>query len=157
MPSRRRLLTSLGAMSLATLAGCSGSETGGSETVDCHTHALSHGDGDVLDNGARGAVEDDIVRLAVPLYTDDVKKYDIDTIRVYDTAGRLAYSIPVSTNDADRMANKVGVNRGQLLYEQYLGHRPFHGQYRIVAVDTNENLVDSVTIEFNCFPRLENE
>ncbi len=157
MPSRRRLLASLGTVTVASLAGCSGSNSGGSDTVDCHTHALSHGDGDVLDNGARGTVEDGDVRLVVPLSVEDVKKQNVDTVRVYDTAGELAYSIPVSPNDADRMANKVGVNQGQLRYEQYLGHRPFHGQYRVVAVDTGGDAVDSVTIEFNCFTDLKDE
>ncbi|WP_266078830.1 hypothetical protein [Haladaptatus caseinilyticus] len=157
MPSRRRLLTSLGCGTMAGLAGCSGSNSGGSDTVDCHSHALSHGDGDALDNGARGTVEDDTVRLVVPLSVEDVKRYDIDTIRVYDIADELAHSIPVSADDADLMANKVGVNEGQLQYEQHLGHRPFHGQYRVVVVDTNEKAVDSVTIEFNCFPEVEDE
>ncbi|GAA0225875.1 hypothetical protein GCM10009000_046000 [Halobacterium noricense] len=139
------------------LAGCSGSESGGSDTIDCHTHARSHGDGDALDNGARGTVEGGMVRLTVPLSTEDVRKHDIDTIRVYDMEEELAHSISVSPEDADLMANKVGVGEGQLRYEQTLGHRPFHGQYRVVVVDTNENTMDSVTVEFNCFPDVENE
>lgn len=50
------------------------------------------------------------------------------------------------------MANKGGVNEGQLLYEQFLGHRPWNGRYRVVAVNTAGEPVDFVTVEFNCFP-----
>lgn len=152
MPSRRRLLAAAGSAAVAGMAGCSGSETGGSDTVDCHTHALDHGEGDVLDNGARGTVEDGTVRLAVPLSVDDVRETGVDRLEVYDAADALAYTIPVSADDAGLMANKVGVNEGQLLYEQSLGRRPFHGHYRVVAVNGTGERVDFVTVEFNCFP-----
>ena len=92
------------------------------------------------------------MRLAVPLSVDDVRDNDLDRLEVYDAADALAYTIPVSADDAGLMANKRGVNEGQLRYEQSLGHRPFHGQYRIVAVNTDSETVDSVTVEFNCFP-----
>jgi hypothetical protein len=133
------------------MAGCSGSASGGSDTIACHTSALAHGDGDVLDNGARGTVEDGNVRLAVPLSVDNVQENDVDRLEVYDAADALAYTIPVSADDARVMANKVGVNEGQLLYEQSLGHRPFHGRYRVVALNTSGETVDFVTVEFNCF------
>jgi len=133
------------------MAGCSGSASGGSDTIACHTSALAHGDGDVLDNGARGTVEDGNVRLAVPLSVDNVQENDVDRLEVYDVADALAYTIPVSADDARVMANKVGVNEGQLLYEQSLGHRPFHGRYRVVALNTSGETVDFVTVEFNCF------
>ena len=152
MPSRRVLLTTIGSAVVAGMAGCSGSASGGSDTVDCHTGALAHGDGAVLDTGASATIEDDEVRLAVPLSVDDVQETDVDRLEVYDSADTLAYTIPVSVNDADLMANKAGVNEGQLLYEQFLGHRPVHGQYRIVAVNTAGELVDFITVEFNCFP-----
>ncbi|WP_254522313.1 hypothetical protein [Natrinema caseinilyticum] len=152
MSSRRGLLATVGSVAVAGMAGCGGSATGGSDTVDCHTSAFAHGDGDALDNGARGTVEDGDVRLAVPLSVDDVRENDIDSLEVYDAADALAYTIPVSAEDAGLMANKAGVNEGQLLYEQSLGHRPFHGRYRVVAVNTAGETVDSVTIEFNCFP-----
>lgn len=151
MPSRRALLATVGSVAVAGIAGCSGSESGGSDTVDCQTSALDHGDGDVLDTGASGKVEDGEVRLAVPLSVDDVRENDLDRIEVYNAVDALAYTIPISTGDAGLMANKVGVNEGQLRYEQSLGHRPFHGQYRVVVVNAAGETVDSVTIEFNCF------
>ncbi|SFK77394.1 hypothetical protein SAMN04487950_1027 [Halogranum rubrum] len=151
MPSRRKVLAAVGSAAVAGMAGCSGSGSGGSDTVDCHTSALARGDGDILDNGARGTVEDGNVRLAVPLSVDDVRENDVDRLEVYDAADELAYTIPVSADDAGVMANKVGVNEGQLLYEQSLGHRPFHGRYRIVALNTSDETVDFVTVEFNCF------
>lgn len=152
MPSRRELLAAVSSAAFAGMAGCGGSASGGSDTVDCHTTALAHGPGDVLDTGAGGAVEDGAVRLVVPLSVDDVRENNVDRLEVYDATDALAYTIPVSADDAGLMANKVGVNEGQLLYEQYLGHRPFHGRYRIVAVNTAGDTVDYVTVEFNCFP-----
>lgn len=151
MPSRRALLATVGSAAVVGMAGCSGSESGGSDTVDCQTSALNHGDGDVLDTGATGTVEDGDVRLAVPLSVDDIRESDLDRLEVYDAADALAYTIPVSADDAGLMANKIGVNEGQLRYEQSLGHRPFHGQYRVVAVNTASEAVDSITVEFNCF------
>jgi len=152
MPSRRRLLAAVGSAAAAGMAGCSGgSASGGSDTVDCHTSALAHGDGNTLDNGARGIVEDGNVKLAVPLSVDDVRENDVDRLEVYDTADVVAYTIPVSADDAGVMANKASVNEGQLLYEQFLGHRPFHGRYQVVALNTLGETVDSVTVEFNCF------
>lgn len=151
MPSRRTFLVTFGSAAVAGMAGCSGSDSGGSDTVDCQTRAFDHGNGDVLDSGATGTVEDDNVRLAVPLSVDDVEENNVVRLKVYDGSDALAHSIPVSADDAGLMANKVGVNRGQLRYEQYLGHRPFHGQYRVVAVNSAGETVDSVTVEFNCF------
>lgn len=151
MPSRRTVLATLGSAAVAGMAGCSGSESGSSDTIDCHTSALDHGNGDVLNTGASGTIEDGDVRLAVPLSVDDVRENDLDRLEVYDGADALAYTIPVSADDAGLMANKVGVNEGQLRYEQSLGHRPFHGRYRIVAVNTAGETVDFVTVEFNCF------
>jgi hypothetical protein len=155
MPSRRHLLATFGSLTAAGLAGCSGSDSSGSDTVDCHTNALAHGDGDLLDGGAMAAIEDDDVRLAVPLDVEAVRNQNVDELEVYDAAGELAHVVPVSTDDADVMANKRGVSDGQLRYEQHLGERPFHGQYRVVALDDSDETVDSVTVEFNCFTDLE--
>lgn len=152
MPSRRQILATLGSGVAVSLAGCSGSGSGGSDTVDCHTHALAHGDGDLLDGGASATVEDGDVRLAVPLSVDDVEATGADTLEVVDAAGRLAHVIPISAGDAGVMANKVGVGDGHLRYEQYLGERPFHGEYTVRAVDVDDEVIDTITIEFNCFP-----
>ena len=157
MPSRRQLLAAFGSTTAAALAGCSAANSGGSDTIDCQTGALEHGDGDVLDNGVQAYVEDDDVRLSVPLYVDDVREKNVDSLHVFDASGELAHVIPVSAGDADLMANKDRVGEGQLLYEQYLGERPVHGEYRIVAVDANDEPIDSVTVEFNCFPDVSQE
>ena len=157
MPSRRQLLAALGSALAVGSAGCSGSGSGGSDTVDCRTGAVAHGDGDVLDGGAFARVEGSDVRVAVPLSVADVEDRSIDELRLYEAGGDLAHAIPVSPGDADLMANKQGVGQGQLRYEQYVGRRPFHGRYRIVAVDREGDPVDSLTIEFNCFPEVSDQ
>ena len=98
-----------------------------------------------------GAVEDDTARFVGPSSVEDVRESDIDTLEMCDAANELAYTIPVSPDDADVMANKTGVDEGQLRYEQSLGPRPSHGRYRVVAVTPAGDPVDSVTVEFNCF------
>ena len=154
MPSRRRVLAALGSTVAVGTAGCSGSGSGGSDTIDCRTGAVAHGDGDALDGGAMADVEGADVRLAVPLSVATVREHGIDELLLYGADGDLAHVIPVSSEDADLMANKRGVGEGQLRYEQYLGRRPLHGRYRVVAVDADGATVDSVTVEFNCFPEV---
>lgn len=157
MPSRRQLLAALGSATAAAFTGCSASDSGGSDAVDCQTGALDHGDGDLLDGGASAYVEDGDVRLAVPLSVADVRERSVDSLHVRDASGELAHVIPVSARDADLMANKDRVGEGQLYYEQYLGERPFHGQYSVVAVNANDDPLDSVTVGFNCFPDVSKE
>lgn len=152
MPSRRQVLAGFGTAIAVGLAGCAGSGSGGSDTTDCRSRAISHGDGNVLDGGAMARVEDEDVRVAIPLSVETVNSQDVDRLTMYDAAGEVAYVIPVSPNDADLMANKPGVGDGQLRYEQYLGHRPFHGRYEIVAMNRTGAQIDSLTVEFNCFP-----
>lgn len=155
MPSRRRILASLGSVIAVALAGCSGSDTRSLDTTDCRGHALAHGDGDVLDGGVMATIEGDDVRLAIPLSVETVRDQDVQRVTISDVSGDLAYMIPVSPEDAELMANKPGVSEGQLRYEQYLGRRPFHGEYTIVAEDASETRLDSITIEFNCFTEID--
>lgn len=154
MPSRRQMLSGLGATVAVGLAGCTGSASGGSDTTDCRVRALQHGDGNVLDGGVMATVEDTDVRLSIPLSVDTVNSQNVDQLKIFAGDRELAHVIPVSPEDESLMANKAGVEDGQLRYEQYLGQRPFHGQYRIVAVDRTGTDLDSITIEFNCFPEL---
>jgi hypothetical protein len=150
MPSRRQLLAAVGTATAAGLAGCGGSGSGGSETRDCQTGALDHGDGDLLDAGAQAYADGGDVRLGIALSVGAVRETNTDALELYDAAGQLAHLIPISPGDADGMANKDRAGEGQLYYEQYLGERPLQGQYRIAAVAGDE-AVDSLTIEFNCF------
>lgn len=150
MPSRRRVLASLGSAVAVGLAGCSTSASDGPETTDCRGNALSNGDGDVLGD-VMATVDGEDVRLTIPLSAEAVDTQGVDELTIYDATGEVAYVIPVSPEDADVMANRPGVEDGQLQYEQHLGHRPFHGRYRITVVNGTGEQVDSITVEFNCF------
>ncbi len=147
-------MTTLGAAGLAGLAGCSGSGSGGSDTLDCQSGVVDRGDGDVLAHGAVAGVDGEDVRLVVPLSVESVQRAGVERLAVHDASDDLAYVIPVSAGDASLMANKGGVSEGQLRYEQYLGKRPFHGEYRVVAENGRGEAVDSVTVAFNCFPEV---
>ncbi|PSQ10661.1 hypothetical protein BRC99_07025 [Halobacteriales archaeon QS_7_69_60] len=92
-----------------------------------------------------------VVRSWFRCSVEGVRESDVDTLEVYDAADELAYTIPVSSDDADVMANKTGVDEGQLRYEQSLGPRPSHGRYRVGAVTPAGDPVGPVTVEFNCF------
>ena len=151
MLSRRKLLAVTGSATVAGVAGCSGSESGGGGTRDCQTTAVDRGDGDVLDGAVRATADDGGVLFVVPLEVEAVRNTDTEALELYDAANELAYRIPVSPDDADVMANKDGLSEGRLRYEQSLGPRPAHGEYRIVAVTAADEAVDSLTVEFNCF------
>ena len=156
MPYRRQLLVSLGTAIAVGLAGCSSSaDSDGSDTTDCRGHALSQGNGNILDKGVTATVEGDDVRLSIPLSVETVTNQNVDQLEIRDNTGNVSFVIPVSPEDEDLMANKPGVEDGQLLYEQYLGQRPFHGQYRVVALGRSGNDLDSITLQFNCFPEIE--
>jgi len=43
---------------------------------------LERGDGEVLDTAVIAAVEDGVVRLAVPLFVEDVRESDVDAPEV---------------------------------------------------------------------------
>lgn len=136
----------------AGVAGCTGgSGSGGESTRDCQSGAVAHGDGDLLDGGAMAVADDGAVVLQVPLSVDRVENTGVERLEVTDANGDLEYVVPVSANDADVMANKRGVSQGQLLYEQHLGARPQHGEFRVAATDGDGATVDTITIEFNCF------
>jgi hypothetical protein len=58
-------------------------------------------------------VADGDVRLAVPLAVEDVRAQNVAALEVYGMPGALAHVIPVSTDDAELMANQGGVGEGQ--------------------------------------------
>jgi hypothetical protein len=158
MPSRndadglgRRYLLSVGAAAAATLAGCAGaSGTGGTDAgIDCATGAGAHGDGNLLNGGARADVEDGRVRFVVTLDVDTLRETGADRIEARLPDGDVAFVIPVSPGDARIVPG--GSDDGQLRYEQTLGPRPYHGRYRLVALTPRDEVVDAVTVDVNCF------
>lgn len=152
MPSRRQILLTVSGAALTSLTGCSAFASNESATTDCRATISGTDDGEVLKGGVHATVEGDDVRLAVPLAVETVTAKNVDRLIITDAAGEDTYIVPVSPNDADVMAQKQGVGDDQLLYEQYVGHRPFHGHYTITAQTRQEANIDTITVEFNCFP-----
>jgi len=162
MPSRRRVLSGLGLGISMGIAGCSilgtsGSDAGGEETRDCQGSALEHGDGDVLDRGVFQTLEDGDVRLEVPLSVETIRNQDLRRVVVYNRDGSIEHVIPVSAGDEDVLSRKARSGNGVISYEQYLGRRPFHAQYRVEVEDAAGTTRDSITIEFNCFADVEEQ
>ena len=134
------------------LAGYITFSSGESATIDCRATISGTDDGQILDVGAHATIERNDVRLAIPLSVETVTAHNIDRLTIRDAAGEDTYTIPVSPNNADIMAYKQSVGEGQLLYEQYIGQRPFHGHYTVTAENQQGTAIDTLTIEFNCYP-----
>lgn len=156
MTSRRKFVSLVGLLGVG-MAGCinpdpSGSDSGGSNSPGCKGHTLDSSGGDVITR-IYGTAEGDDVRLEVALYAETIQNQNVARFVVYDMSGELEYVIPVSSNDKDVLADKdrPGASSEELHYEQYLGQRPFHGQYRVVAENEKGEELDSITTEFNCF------
>lgn len=84
-----------------------------------------------------------------PLSVDGVRETETDRLDVYDPTDTPAHAIPVSADDAGLTVTEDGVDEGRLLYEQSLGHRPFHGRYRVVAVNATGERVDFLTVRLD--------
>lgn len=136
IPSGRALLATVGSATAVGTADCSGGNSGRPDTVAWRTSVLDHGDGDVLNVGTSGTVEDSIVKLAILMTVDDVREAALDRLEVSPAADALAFTNQISADDAELMIYNSGVNDGQDRYERSLGHRLFHDQYRLVAVNT---------------------
>lgn len=130
--SRRRLLSSTGALAGGALAGCAGSDE--SDGADCETLAVSGGDTDGAVQEARVAPADGRAVLTVVLNPDQAG--GVDAIRVDGSTDD--YRIPLLDEAPERV------------YRQSLGPIPQNGRLRIAAVNQEGEALDRITVEFRC-------
>lgn len=129
--SRRNVLRSGAVVGVAGLAGCSADAS--SDSADCSTTAVEHGDGDVLQL-ATAMTSDGSVVLLVSLQEPGDER-SIESILVNDSAGDLREEIP--TTDARE-------------YRITVGSAPHHGRLNLVAESGQGAEMDSMEIEYHC-------
>ncbi|MEF8882745.1 MAG: hypothetical protein V5A34_09515 [Halapricum sp.] len=156
--TRRQLLAGLGATASFGLGGClsnplsdSGKSSGDSQSYHCETTSIENGNGNVLKLGVSGTIENGDVRLEIPIPAKKITEQNLDRLVIYDISGDIEYVIPVSARNMPSDNKKARVNEDIYYHQQYLGRQPYHGQYRAVAEDRSGEVVDSISIQFNCY------
>lgn len=129
--SRRNVLTSTAVVGVAGLAGCSADAS--SDSADCTTTAVGHGDGDVLQQ-ATATMSDGSVVLLVSLQ-EPGDEHSVESVLINDSDGRLREEIP--TTDARE-------------YRTTIGSAPHHGRLNLVAESERGEKLDSMEIEYHC-------
>jgi len=156
MPSRRQLLATVGAATAAGLAGCSsGSNSESASVAACPTEVVDNGEADVV-NALSAGVTDGEAALSVSLSVGGVRDAGVDGVALRDADGDLLTWIPVDPRHVERPPDATGTpptpdDGDRLRYEYDLGEAPQHGRFSAVAVGTDGETLDSVTVDVNCF------
>lgn len=129
--SRRKILSSSAVIGATALTGCSGSAS--SNSADCTTTALEHGDGDVLQQ-ASAMISDEAVTLLISLQ-ESGDTLPIESILLKNSEGDLLNEIP--TTDARE-------------YRITIGTPPHHGRLILLAENDQSDEIDSMEIEYHC-------
>lgn len=129
--SRRKLLGSSTAIGMIGLVGCSADAS--SDSVDCTTTALEHGDGDIFKQ-ATAMMNKESVVLFISLQ-EPADTLSIESILINNSVGDLLNEIP--TTDAQE-------------YRITIGSPPHHGRLTLLAENEQHNEIDSLEIEHHC-------
>lgn len=129
--SRRSILVSGVVLGATGLAGCSAGT--GSDSVDCSTTAVEHGDGDIFQQ-ATALMSDESVVLLVSLQGPG-GELPIESVRIEDSDGNLRDEIP--TTDAQE-------------YRHTIGSPPHHGYLTVAAVNAQRDELDSLEFTYHC-------
>lgn len=129
--SRRKILTASAVIGAIGLAGCSGAAS--SDSADCTTTALEHGDGDILQQ-ASAMISEDSVALLISLQ-EPGDTLPIESILLRNSDGDLLNEIP--TTDARE-------------YRLTIGSPPHHGRLTLLAENDHSDEIDSMEIEYHC-------
>lgn len=129
--SRRKILTSCAVIGAVGLAGCSGDAS--SDSPDCTTTALEHGDGDILQQ-VSAMISDESVTLLISLQ-ESGDTLPIESVLLKNSEGDLLDEIP--TTDARE-------------YRITIGSPPHHGRLTLLAENDQSDEIDSMEIEYHC-------
>ena len=129
--TRRKLLITGTALGVTVLAGCSASAR--SQTPDCTTSVVEHGDGDVLQQANISRSDGSIILLVA--LQQSASELPVSRLLVRNSDGELLHEIP--TTDARE-------------YRQHLGKPPRHGHLELLAENQKREEIDSLTIDYSC-------
>ncbi|MFD1589333.1 hypothetical protein ACFR9U_20340 [Halorientalis brevis] len=150
MPSSKNIVTAALLFSvLLSLTGCTALFEEPA-TVRCSSETRS--DGEAVISGFTATGHDGAVYLVVPAIREQLDRFNVSRIAVFDRRGELAYDIPV---DEDNFAmNKMEapqVSDGEIPYAVAIGAAPQHGWYRVVVYNGSGGAVQTTTGGFNCY------
>lgn len=128
--SRRNVLASV-TIGVTGLAGCSADAS--SDSPDCSTTAVEHGDGDILQQATAMSSDNSVVLLVSLQEPGD--ELPIKSILINDSEGGLREEIP--TTEAQE-------------YRITIGSKPHHGRLNLVAVSAAGEEIDTMEIEYHC-------
>lgn len=129
--SRRQLLTASAVVGVAGLAGCSADAS--SNSADCTTTAVEHGEGDVLQQATAMQSDGSAVLLVSLQRPGD--ELTIESVLLRNSDGELSEEIP--TTDAQE-------------YRTTIGSTPNHGRLNLIAENGRGEELDSMEIEYHC-------
>ena len=129
--TRRKILTSGAVIGTIGFAGCSSEAS--SDSADCTTTALEHGDGDVLQQ-ASAMISGESVTLLISLQ-ESGDTLPVESILLENSEGDLLNEIP--TTDARE-------------YRITIGSPPHHSLLTLIAENDQDDEIDSMEIEYHC-------
>ena len=147
--SRRKLLTGIAAGLTVTSAGCLGSD---SVTARCS------GRGDHREDGPLRQVKivrgDEQLSLGILVDEDAPRDDSIDAVTVRNRDGDLLADVPIVDNrdmsDLEPDVDPAFSDDGEL-YAVVLGPPPQHGVVDVAVVDSDGEVVQSASHEYNCY------
>lgn len=129
--SRRQLLTSSAVVGVAGLAGCSADAS--SDSADCSTTSVEHGDGNVLQQAT--AIQSDGSAVLLVSLQKPGDELSIESILLRDSDGGLREEIPMTEARE---------------YRTTIGSLPHHGRLNLIAENERGEELDSMEIEYHC-------
>jgi len=129
--SRRQFLVAGSVFGVTALSGCSASAS--SNTPDCTTSAVEHGEGDVLQQASTSRSESSIILLVT--LKQSATDLPVSRLEIRNSENDLLHEIPAT---------------GSREYRQNLGHPPGHDYLKIVAKNQQDEEIDSLAIEYSC-------
>ena len=129
--TRRKILTSGAVIGAIGFAGCSSEAS--SDSADCTTTALEHGDEDVLQQ-ASAMISGESVTLLISLQ-ESGDALPVESILLENSEGDLLNEIP--TTDARE-------------YRITIGSPPHHSLLTLIAENDQNDEIDLMEIEYHC-------
>lgn len=158
MFSRRRLLATTG--TLVSLAGCSGTTSESGPQVVCSAGVLAGDGGDVVFEltpqvSSYGQGDTPVVELTVPVRRSVLADESVATIEIR-SGDATQYRIPVDPANDETVGKVQRYEADDVVeYSQSLGHVPQNGRVRLVALDTEDQQVDTLGVEFRCYRKID--
>src|SRR6056297_3414590 len=150
MPSSKSIVTA--ALLFGVLLSLTGCTALFEEPATIRCSSETRSDGQAVISGLTATGHDESVYLVVPAIPEQLDRFNVSRIAVYDRSGDLEYDIPVREDSISM--NKMEVSQGsdgEVPFVVNIGAAPQHGWYRAVVYNGSGGPVQTTTVEFNCY------